>query len=486
MIKNLKKIIGKSSFEDKGDLAMKFRKFINRTSAVIFFAAALMLLPAWALAQTETPAQQEPSKTNEQTAAETQPEEKDSFLDSVGQTLKNTTEKVQGTVKNLWNEAVGLFSSSEKDEKKNAETSDAADRQLVSKGVADAWEDLTDILDKASRIREKMPELPESSYWGENKKTAGRKMDELLRNARTILLSSESVERLHQMDENRKEIARLNADIELNKNRRISAPEKSLNPLEKTTKDCDEAIAEDEARIKKLNAAQEDARAAILNELRSWGMNLTDSQAEVLFSSVTGGTFIENAAVFENVKGVTEQLAELTRQNSGSIEMARRYYGMYVTLMDVLLETQREFTEKIDSEWKPQIEKISAEASASLAEAQKAMYAGRFTSEQKAIFRSNIDSNRMTVDAAGQYLKYLDSQKKSIKQCMDSISRDREVAMNTYATVQHINDIYSVIHSGLNLFSALESMQMPEFQPFDSTAVKKEFSEITRRLQSRK
>lgn len=461
------------------------RRILNGIFCAMLLAAAVTAAAA-GRASAQAPAPSETAAgTQKQNPAEPQGEKEGSFLDSVGETLKNTGKKVQGTVRDLWNDTVDWFSPSEKDEKKEAGASDRPNSQLLPGNLAEAWEKLTGILDRATGLREKMPELPESSYFGEDRQSAARKMNELLRNARSILLSSESVERLARMEENRGRISRLSADIEQCKNRRIGAPEKSLNPLKKTVKDYDETIAEDEAKIKKLNAEQEAERAAILDELRSWGMNLTDSQAEVLFSSVTGNTFIENAAVFENVKGVTAQLAELTRQNSGSIETARRYYGMYVTLMDVLLETQREFTEKIDSEWKPQVEKISAEASASLAEARSALQTGRFTDEQKAIFRSNMESNRMTVDAAGQYLRYLNSQKKSIKNCMDSITRDREVAMNTYATVQHISDIYSVIHSGLNLFGALESMQMPEFQPFDNSAVKKEFGEITRRLQSR-
>ena len=76
-------------------------------------------------------------------------------------------------------------------------------------------------------------------------------------------------------------------------------------------------------------------------------MKLTDQQAEVLFSSVVGDSLLKNAVIFENVKGVTQQIAELMAQNKADTTVARKYYGMYVTLIDVLLDSQYGFIDKI-------------------------------------------------------------------------------------------------------------------------------------------
>ena len=60
------------------------------------------------------------------------------------------------------------------------------------------------------------------------------------------------------------------------------------------------------------------------------------------------------------------------------------------------------------------------------------------------------------------------------------------MAVNTYSTVQHISDMDTVIHSGLQLFDVLATMQLPEIQIFDNSGVRKEFDEITKRLQQGK
>ncbi len=359
-------------------------------------------------------------------------------------------------------------------------------RAELPEAVTSKWEKLTDKLDEATTLRGKLPRLPESSLLGADQKKTEKKITKILRDVQEILLSADAMKLLKRSEVIKERLPELYQDIEDYKNMRISAPESSYNPLKKTVKDCDEKIAEAESDIARLNSELAEIRQKIAAELRSWGMNLTDEQADVLFSSVVGDSLLKNAVIFENVKGVTEQLAQLMTQNRNDISYARKYYGMYVSLIDVLLYTQNGFIEKIDSEWQPQVKKISDGAAESLKEARAALNRKDFSKEQKAIFRSNAASNELTVKAAAQYAKLLSVQKRSVQNCITNIERDREVAVNTYSTVQHISDMDTVIHSGLELFDVLASMQLPEIQPFDNTGVRKEFDQITRRLEAAK
>lgn len=356
----------------------------------------------------------------------------------------------------------------------------------LPKAVTSKWEKLTDKLDEATTLRGKLPRLPESSLLGADQKKTEKKITKILQDVQEILLSADAIKLLKRSEVIKERLPELYQDIEDYKNMRISAPVSSYNPLKKTVKDCDEKIAEAESDIARLNNELAEIRQKIAAELRSWGMNLTDEQADVLFSSVVGDSLLKNAIIFENVKGVTEQLAQLMTQNRNDVSFARKYYGMYVSLIDVLLYTQNGFIEKIDSEWQPQVKKISDGATASLKEARAALNRKDFTNEQKAIFRSNAASNELTVKAAAQYTKLLSVQKQSVQKCVTNIERDREVAVNTYSTVQHISDMDTVIHSGLELFDVLASMQLPEIQPFDNTGVRQEFDQITRRLEAAK
>ena len=348
------------------------------------------------------------------------------------------------------------------------------------------WNKLTEMLDEATILRGKRDRLPESSWLGADKQKTNEKIKKVLRDAQEILLSADAMKLVDRSEVIKKRLPELYAEIEHYKNKRIGAPDKSYNPFTDTVADCDKKIAKAEKDIKRLNRELRDIRDKIAAELRSWGMKLTDQQAEVLFSSVVGDSLLKNAVIFENVKGVTQQIAELMAQNKADTTVARKYYGMYVTLIDVLLDSQYGFIDKIDKEWAPRVQSISEGASASLKEARAGLTRQDFTREQKNILRANAESNELTVKAAGQYSKLLSMQKASVEKCIRSIKRDREVAVNTYSTVQHISDMDTVIHSGLQLFDVLATMQLPEIQIFDNSGVRKEFDEITKRLQQGK
>ena len=356
----------------------------------------------------------------------------------------------------------------------------------LPEAVMSKWNKLTEMLDEATVLRGKRDRLPESSWLGADKQKTNEKIKKVLRDAQEILLSADAMKLVDRSEVIKKRLPELYAEIEHYKNKRIGAPDKSYNPFTDTVADCDKKIAKAEKDIKRLNRELRDIRDKIAAELRSWGMKLTDQQAEVLFSSVVGDSLLKNAVIFENVKGVTQQIAELMAQNKADTTVARKYYGMYVTLIDVLLDSQYGFIDKIDKEWAPRVQSISEGANASLKEARAGLTRQDFTREQKNILRANAESNELTVKAAGQYSKLLSMQKASVEKCIRSIKRDREVAVNTYSTVQHISDMDTVIHSGLQLFDVLATMQLPEIQIFDNSGVRKEFDEITKRLQQGK
>ncbi len=361
--------------------------------------------------------------------------------------------------------------------------SSAPARATLSEGVASNWKPLTEKLSDATTLRDKYARLPETAFLGADQKKTGNKITKLLRDAQEILLSADAMKLVDRAETIKKRLPELNGEIEELRNKRISAPKSSRNPFKKTVDDVDAKIAKAEKEIARLEAELVEIHKTVAEELRSWGMKLTDEQAEVLFSTVVGDSILKNSVIFENVKGVTQQLAQLMSQNKNDTGTARKYYGMYITLIDVLLYTQHQFIEKID-EWLPQVKKISDGATESLNEAKAALNRKDFTKEQKAIFRNNAASNELTIKAASQYAKLLNKQKQSVLKCIVNLERDREVADNTYSTVQHISDMDAVVHSGLELFDVLTSMQMPELVPFDNSSVRKEFEQITHRLES--
>ena len=211
-------------------------------------------------------------------------------------------------------------------------------------------------------------------------------------------------------------------------------------------------------------------------------MSITEDQANVLFSTVIREDFLSTIVIFQNVKAVTQKLSELGTA-SGDLVTARRYYGMYIVLIDMLLYCEDQFESIINGKWYPEVKKIAFAAAQSLNEAQAALQRrSNFTEAQIRAWESNVKSNTLTMKACEQYVRLLEQQIESIRKCRDQIAHDREVALNTYKTVEHASGLSAMISSSLNMMDALGSMQIPEIVPFSSSELQKGFDEITKRI----
>nr|MBQ6740949.1 hypothetical protein [Synergistaceae bacterium] len=76
----------------------------------------------------------------------------------------------------------------------------------------------------------------------------------------------------------------------------------------------------------------------------------------------------------------------------------------------------------------------------------------------------------------------LKTQKTSINNNLKDLIKNRDVAESTYRTVKSSGDLRNLIHSGLELFDSIHALSMPELQPFESDAMRREFEEINKRL----
>ena len=206
----------------------------------------------------------------------------------------------------------------------------------LSEELSSQWNKLSDKLGQILELREKLPELPDSAYFGADKKSTDRKITGLLHEAQAILLSSDTMKLVERSEQIKEKLPKLRSTLEKYREKRIGAPVKSYNPLTDTVADCDKKIAEAERDIARLDHELRESRGKILAEMRGWGLKITDAQADVIFSTVMGDDLLKNAVIFENVKDVTEQLSSLLNQSGDDLSLARKYYGMYLTLICLL------------------------------------------------------------------------------------------------------------------------------------------------------
>lgn len=372
----------------------------------------------------------------------------------------------------IWDSVTGWFSSEE------TVTSDDG----LPENIAGKWGKLTGNLNDALELRDKHETLPDSAWFGDDKMSNSRKIDELLDRALVILSGSDAGNSRAEAMKLRSKLSSLRAELDALRNERINAPESSYFFWVRTKSKVDAKIKETENAIDKTEADMTAINSRLTSDLRSIGLELTDTQTEILLNSVTGEDILQNTVIFDNVKAVVSKLEELSQNETNDLAITRRYTGMYLVLNDLLIHTQEQLIRKMNTEYRPHLAEIMREAERLRKDALSKSNNRAYTQAQRKSFAQNAKSNATTIEAARLYGELLDSQKTAIMDSVKNLRLNRDLAENTYKTVRSSGELRGLIHSGLNAFDAIGNLSMPELKIFENGVMRAEFDEINRRL----
>lgn len=352
----------------------------------------------------------------------------------------------------------------------------------LPENVASKWDKLTDTLTDTLTLRDNHENLPDKAWFGEDKVSNSRKMNELLDRAMIILSGSDTGNTRADAVKLRAKITSLRTELDKLRNERITAPESTYLFWRNTKSKIDAKITSTENAITQTQEEMTAITAKLTQELHELGLDLTDTQTDILLHSVTGEDILNNTVIFDNVKAVVTKLEELSQNDTNSLEITKRYTGMYLVLNDMLIHTQEGLIHKIDGEYKPRLAEIQKEAETLRREAQAKSKNTAYTSAQRNSFTQNAKSNATTIEAAKLYGRLLDSQRTGIMTSIKELRLNRDLAENTYRTVRSSSELRSLIHTGLEAFDAVTGLTMPELKVFENGIMRNEFDEINRRL----
>ncbi|MBO4287122.1 MAG: hypothetical protein J5985_03030 [Kiritimatiellae bacterium] len=347
----------------------------------------------------------------------------------------------------------------------------------VKSFVSSHWNKLCKLADKTGELRDEMDSLPEHSvwFWTSDKRTQRREIRQHLQRARELLLSTDSQHILKANDRLEEKITEAKQEIDKLRNERIVNPDKAEK--------YDQKIKEWNEKIDAFENSRAEIKKQVLDELATLGLKLTDKQAECFFANVCSGSIIDNTIVAAGIRVIVDNLRDLMR--SSDINSAKRYFGMYITLVDIQIECFQQYIEANRDDWMPGVGGIVQNAEATCAEAERNAKDKSYTLEQRAIFTSNAAMNRRTLSAAKAYLSMLAEQEKVVAKKMETAQRIRDVALNSYNTVRLAGDFLTMMKSSGSSFDAILKMDLPEVFAFDDSSLRQEFQNITHQLQSK-
>jgi uncharacterized small protein (DUF1192 family) len=339
------------------------------------------------------------------------------------------------------------------------------------------WDAAVPKLEDALELKERQSELPESAWFGADQKSNRADIDALLDQAVEILSVSPTLRHRERIQALRDEIEKARADISDARQKRVSAPTEST--IAKTVKDYDRLIATREKEIERINREADSVRQEFARELRAMGLELSDEQVEFLLSTVVGDNMVDLGILFDNVKSITVQLERLVAESGEDLPSARRYYGLYVVLLQSLQRMHLQIEEAIGEQYLPQIDGIIAQAQALSGETRQLLHA---SPDKQALLTSNLEAQQLTIDAAGVYRQYLDEQARQVKQSRAELERDIAAAWNTYETVRVSGELVGLVKSSQQLLEGLMNRQIPALRPFENLEMQREFQKLTQQL----
>ena len=359
------------------------------------------------------------------------------------------------------------------------ERADVQRRQRAQKLFGEVMEPLAE----AAEAYSEHDSLDESSWIGRDQEDNQEDINTLLDDAIAVLGVSDIATTRQMLRQLQNEILELQAGLVIDREVRLSAPaEEDLNKVQKTYTDSREDISlriqEAEEGIVEREADIADLERDFVIQMRAIGVELTVDSARSLLSTVTGDDFIEMCVVFDNVRGGTVQLQELTEESGESLDAAKRYYGSYVVLIHMMDRIQLDLVRRINEDMLPRLKKFAQEAEVLIRDAEENMAEGG----DRGIGEQNIASNSLTIRATEFYSSYLGQQAAEVMARNKALQVTLRDAQNTLDTVALSSEVAALMKEGSRNFAALLKLDLPDLKGFENAELKAEFERLTQKM----
>ena len=349
----------------------------------------------------------------------------------------------------------------------------------VKASVKSGWKKLEKYADKIAELREERKSLPETSSWTKlwcdtNKSDQDAKIRKQLGYVRELLLSTNAQKILEEVDELDEDIADVEEDI-----RKTQAERQLADEGDKV--DYDKKLDTLFGKKSALQKRRREEAAKVCAELKALGLNVGGNAAAECLFTANLGDIIDGVIVSKNVAVVVENLRELMLV--GDVTASRRYYGMYLVLVDVQIACFEDYLEKSRGGiWRGKLERMREDAIALRERAQAALATESFLPGQDAHLAQSTRQNTATLKAIDAYLKVLDSHEAVIAEKLATARKVREVIAISYETLNLAGDFIQFAKSNQDLFKSLEQLTLPPIELFNDAAIQQEFIEITKKL----
>ena len=389
------------------------------------------------------------------------------WLDIVKDGLESTIEVSQDT----WDIAKKTFD----DESVSEEVIPIVQENIeISRSRALAvWDDLVDVFDEIIILKSEKNDASSISLFGKSKKDYDEKIELIFQSVSSLINDPE-------LENNRKTLQILKNKILKSQEKSSNVYAKSLLASGKERKEL-ENLADD---YKKDSQEYKDSKVYLIRGVRSrlalYGLDLNKDQVEVLLSRVDAGDIIGMTTSFSVIAELTEQFSDATIASGENLQIAKKYYGMHVILLELQMHIQKNYINRLRNVYLVRANDIRSENKLLIDETFKLIDDAEGTYLK--IYKNNLESQKYTLKVLGLYEEILRKDLLKIETGLKKVNDNYLVSLNTFQTVTVAADLASLMAENSNLFNEVMSIQVPELIPFENLQMQKEFEALTLQL----
>ena len=237
-----------------------------------------------------------------------------------------------------------------------------------------------------------------------------------------------------------------------------------------------------EAKIRQIEARRETTVDLFAKRLESYGLKLSSEQAEVLLSRIDSSDVGQMTVVFAIIARLTAKLAAAKAGSSENLDVTRKYYGIYLGLLELQLFLQSQYIDSVNDQYLPGVDALTDEAKQLLATTKAKLKASH--KDHEIGYESNIKAQEFTINVSEVYASTLRNDRAKVMEAKKLVTKQHELAENTLSTVRVSADLSSLIQQGEQMYAQVMDLQTPALVPFENLQMQREFEALTTRLRT--
>ncbi len=359
-------------------------------------------------------------------------------------------------------------------------TREESDEEKRTRRFEEIWNRVRGKLVKGSKLYGEKENAPESTLvFGDDKEDIQKDIDALLNDVIALLLNDDLLAYQEEIEDLNTKIEKDELNLAEYKEERIGAPLKSM--VHTTKEGYDKKIKDTQDEIVILKNRIHIVEKHLKDRFSKLGVTLSVEQIEVLLSRADGNDIIEVSLVIDVLKQITEQILGLMRESDEDLLQAKRYYGMHLVSLALVVHLQQLYIDRVNGVYIPKIAKIISKAEEIMGRTE-VLIDREQDNNRIAIYESNFKAQKFTKEVATHYKEELIKSRDRMQEAQTQTQKNLQVAENTFATVSLSSGLYNLIAQSQMMFDKISRIQIPQIVPFENVQIEQKYKELTKQI----